>query len=215
MKFLVYSTVVILALSLVACGPKREQNDVYMPDMAYSRTVESNSFGPEHAAKLEKDGIYFNARPVQGTVRQGDTTGWYVAEDKLGDTINYAASAAIINPLPALPASEVAEVERQYLIYCGICHGSKLDGNGVLYVTGKLAGQPANLSGGNAKYVTMKDGQMYYSITYGKNSMGAYASQVTKDMRWKMIQYIRMKQQANIKPAATVITNTNTKAGTP
>jgi mono/diheme cytochrome c family protein len=30
-----------------------------------------------------------------------------------------------------------AEAERLYLINCGICHGTKLDGNGPLYNDGK------------------------------------------------------------------------------
>jgi hypothetical protein len=40
----------------------------------------------------------------------------------------------------------------------------------------------------------MPDGQMFYSITYGKNLMGSYASQLNSTQRWQVIAYIRSKQ---------------------
>jgi SNF family Na+-dependent transporter len=33
----------------------------------------------------------------------------------------------------------------------------------------------------------MPEGQMFYSMTYGKNLMGSYASQLTRDQRWAII----------------------------
>jgi hypothetical protein len=54
---------------------------------------------------------------------------------------------------------------------------------------------------GDAKYEAMAEGTMFYSITYGKNLMGSYASQVSPKQRWMIIHYIKSKQQAN-KPAS-------------
>jgi hypothetical protein len=47
---------------------------------------------------------------------------------------------------------------------------------------------------GDAKYEAMPDGQMFYSLTYGKNLMGSYASQLTAKQRWEVITYIKIKQ---------------------
>jgi hypothetical protein len=47
----------------------------------------------------------------------------------------------------------------------------------------------------------MPDGQMFYSVTYGKNMMGSYASQLSTKERWMVIGYI--KAQQNAKAAAT------------
>jgi mono/diheme cytochrome c family protein len=47
---------------------------------------------------------------------------------------------------------------------------------------------------GDAKYEAMPDGQMFYSITFGKNLMGSYASQLTAKQRWQVITYIKTKQ---------------------
>jgi len=108
------------------------------------------------------------------------------------------------NPLPAMDAAEAKEAERLFLVNCGVCHGPKLDGNGPLYKDGNgpYAAKPANLSGSDAKYVAMSEGTMFHSVTYGKNMMGSYASQVTPKQRWMIISYIKSKQAAVAKPAA-------------
>ncbi|HEY1201879.1 MAG TPA: cytochrome c, partial [Niastella sp.] len=75
-------------------------------------------------------------------------------------------------------------------------------GNGPLYNggSGPFSAAPANLTG-NAKYVTMPEGQMMYSVTYGKGQMGSYASQLSTTQRWQIIHYVKSKQGGG-KPAA-------------
>jgi mono/diheme cytochrome c family protein len=116
------------------------------------------------------------------------------------------------SPLTELDEPTMVEAQRLYLVYCGICHGTKLDGNGPLYKGGEgpFAAKPATLVG-DAKYEAMPEGQMYYSATYGKNKMGSYASQLNTRQRWMVIAYIKSKQ-AGSKPAAT--TGTATAAAT-
>jgi mono/diheme cytochrome c family protein len=40
----------------------------------------------------------------------------------------------------------------------------------------------------------MTDGTMFHSLTYGKNNMGSYASQLSREQRWMIIKYIRTLQ---------------------
>lgn len=50
---------------------------------------------------------------------------------------------------------------------------------------------------------------MFYSVAYGKNLMGSYASQLSRKQRWMVIKYIKLKQQeakAAAAPAATTAT---------
>ena len=117
--------------------------------------------------------------------------------DASGDTANYVASKSIVNPIDSLTKAETTEAERIYLINCGICHGKALDGNGPLYKGGEgpYPAKPATLVG-DAKYESMPAGQMFYSLTYGKNTMGSYASQLSKKQRWQVIAYIKAKQKA-------------------
>lgn len=168
-----------------------------MPDMAYSRAYETYSVTDEQKAELEKKGIYFSNTPVSGTIKRGEMFPFPLAKDKDGDTTNYAAAKKIENPLPALDSLQGIEAERLFLVNCAICHGPKLDGNGPLYKGGEgpYPAKPAQLVG-DAKYQAMPPGQMFYSVTYGKNKMGSYASQLSSKQRWMVIHYIKTKQSA-------------------
>ena len=186
-------TIAIAAITLVSCEEvKRTPGTVYMPDMAYSRAIESYT----DLTYLKDQGIHFDARPVAGTIARGKEMPFPYAIDKPGDTTNYHASKLVPNPIDSLVGRDIAEAERLYLVNCGICHGAKLDGNGPLYKDGNgpYAAKPATLVG-DAKYENMPAGQMFYSVAYGKNLMGSYASQLSKRQRWMIIKYIKNKQK--------------------
>ncbi len=184
--FLVLTTVVI-----ISCGTNhRKPANQYMPDMANSRAYETY----EDHSNLSQKGISYNATPVKGTISREEQMPYHLANDAEG----YLQSAGIINPIDSMTADELVETERLYLINCGICHGTKLDGNGPLYKDGEgpYAAKPAQLVG-DALYTEMKDGTMFHSITYGKNLMGSYASQLSRKQRWQIVKYIKMKQAGN------------------
>ncbi len=186
-------TIAMAVVALTSCDDvKRTPGKIYMPDMAYSRAYESYA---DHSNLTEK-GIHYDNLPVEGTIARGKEMPFPYAKDKAGDTINYNASKLVPNPIDSLNDKEVVEAERLYLINCGICHGAKLDGNGPLYKDGNgpYAAKPATLVG-DAKYENMPAGQMFYSVAYGKNLMGAYASQLNKRQRWMIIKYIKNKQK--------------------
>jgi mono/diheme cytochrome c family protein len=134
---------------------------------------------------------------VAGTLKRGAIFPFDIPKDAAGDTANYAASKFVKNPLSGLDDVTMTEANRLYLVNCGICHGTKLDGNGPLYRggDGPFPAKPATLVG-DAKYEAMPEGQMYYSVTYGKNKMGSYASQLDTRQRWMVIAYIKSKQAA-------------------
>jgi len=188
-KFLI---ITLLAVALVSCSDvKRTPGSIYMPDMAYSRAYETYA---DHS-NLKEKGINYDNRPVAGTIARGQEMPFPLAKDAAGDTTNYFASRAVPNPIDSLTTKEATEAERLYLINCGICHGAKLNGNGPLYKDGNgpYPAKPATLVG-DAKYENMPAGQMFYSVAYGKNLMGSYASQLNKHQRWMVIKYIKNKQ---------------------
>lgn len=193
MKKLLIIAVAATATTIVACSDvKRTPGSIYMPDMAYSRAYETYA---DHSNLTEK-GVHYTAMPVEGTIARGSELPFHIAKDAPGDTTNYYASRQVANPIDSLSTTDAAEAERLYLINCGICHGSKLDGNGPLYKGGEgpYAAKPATLVG-DAKYESMPDGQMFYSVAYGKNMMGSYASQLTRKQRWMVIKFIKNKQK--------------------
>ena len=208
-----------ITASLVITSCRMGKNDpgkVYMPDMFYSRAYET--YAGLDSARFTNDTllaggkIYYDRMPVAGTVARGEMAVFPLAMDKAGDSTNYVASKSIANPLPALSAVDYLEAARLYLVNCGICHGDKLDGQGPLFKNdGPYKAAPKNLIG-DPVVANMPDGQMFYSITYGKNAMGSYASQLSTRQRWMIVHYIREKQATAKKPApAADTTATATK----
>jgi mono/diheme cytochrome c family protein len=214
MKKVIYSIVLVATIaSLASCGgPKREPGKTYMPDMAYSRAYESypnlDSAVFTDVESSAGNKIYYDRRPVLGAVKRGQMGVYHGTNDSMG----IVGAASYANPLPdtSMVKTDKEESERLYKIYCAICHGEKLDGQGPLVASGKWAGAAANLMDltkfGQPVYA---DGRVFHSITYGKNQMGGYASQLNIKQRWMVVNYIRSKQAvaakaAAAKPAATV-----------
>lgn len=212
MKKIGIITVVLALVTLSACNKvRRNPGRAYMPDMAYSRAYETYA----STEALQQKGAHYNAMPVAGTMARGDMAWQYPYAN---DSAGYANSKSVVNPLPALDAKQRTEAERLYLVNCGICHGAKLDGNGPLYKggDGPFPAKPAALVG-DAKYTAMTEGTMYHSITYGFNTMGSYASQLSTEQRWMVIHYIKEKQGATAAaaPAAASAAADSTAATTP
>jgi mono/diheme cytochrome c family protein len=196
----------LAAFVITACNDvRRNPGRIYMPDMAYSRAYETYSVTPEQQEELLKNGIHYSNTPVPGTIKRGELLPFSIPKDKEGDSTNYVASKSYKNPIPTLDSENMVEANRLYLVNCGICHGPKLDGNGPLYKggNGPFPAKPATLVG-DAKYEAMPEGQMYYSMTYGKNKMGSYASQLDTRQRWMVIDYVKSMQakgKASVKAA--------------
>ena len=176
----------VLATGLAGCdSARRDPGRAYMPDMAYSRAVETYA----STENLKNKGIHYTGLPVPGTIARGELMPYALKNDSAG----YAQSAAITNPL-ATGAVDMTNAERLYLINCGICHGPKLDGNGPLWKDGNgpFTAAPKNFMDADMK--KMAEGTMFHSVTYGKGQMGSYASQLTTRQRWEVIAFIKSKQ---------------------
>jgi mono/diheme cytochrome c family protein len=207
-KLAIISAFSLTAFLVVSCSDvQRRPSRAYMPDMAYSRAYETYA---DHS-NLGAKGINYNSKPVAGTVHRGEELPYHLTNDSIG----YAQSGAVTNPLPKLNGAELQEAERLFLINCAICHGAKLDGNGPLYKggAGPYAAKPATLVG-DPKIEALSEGTLFHVMTYGKNLMGSYASQLNRKQRWMVAQYIKSKQAGagTAKPAGT---DSTAKAATP
>jgi len=150
--------------------------------MTYSRAYDAYTSNPNF-----EDGLT-SRKPVSGTIARNHELPDHLAE---GDTNAYKTFTTSLRFTDA----ELDEGRRLFNIYCGICHGSNLDGQGPLQTSGKFASMPANFK--DAKYLHMSVGQMYAGIKYGKNMMGSYASQLDIKQRWMVIAYIKKVQSEN------------------
>jgi mono/diheme cytochrome c family protein len=193
-RILVTAGIFSLALGFVSCGGAKgdDPGHAYMPDMYYSRAYETygyNDVGGEFDS-LKKRGINYTGMPVPGTVARGDMISYHLTNDSAG----LQAAVALKSPLDTVAATstQMKEAERLYLVYCGICHGDKLDGTGPLTASGAYVAAPANFTAPNIK--AFPDGHYFYVMTYGIRTMGSYASQLTPEQRWWVLKYIRSKQ---------------------
>ncbi len=186
-----------LMVAMISCGgPRREEGRAYMPDMSYSRAYETYA----STEALDKAGVHYIAKPVDGTIARGEMAAYPFKNDSLG----YVKSAEVKNPLDSA-SRDRKEAERLYLVNCGICHGTKLDGQGPLYASGVFPAAPRNLVG-DPLMLAMAEGTMFHSMTYGKNTMGSYASQLSTKQRWMITAYVKEQQAKKGGAAAPVAT---------
>lgn len=97
------------------------------------------------------------------------------------------------NPFPITKAG-LNKAKPLYDIYCGVCHGTKGDGQGILVTVpdAKYPAAPKNFLGDDM--IGSGNGRYYFAVMYGKNVMGSYADKLSFEERWQVIHYIRSLQ---------------------
>src|ERR1700755_1570881 len=119
MKRLTYITAILVTAIIVtvsSCDSKRQPGKVYMPDMAYSRAYETYAYRDTTLFTMDmaKRGgamIYYDARPVAGTMKRGELFPYTVPNDSNG-LINL--SSQVKNPLPPLTTADSSEAARLF-----------------------------------------------------------------------------------------------------
>ncbi len=105
---------------------------------------------------------------------------------KISGTTNFIET----NPLPVNEALLQRGRDR-FDIYCAPCHGRTGDGNGITKKIGVMAAV-ANLH--DKRIVELPDGDIFNTITLGKNTMGAYGPLMPVQDRWAVVAYLRALQ---------------------
>jgi mono/diheme cytochrome c family protein len=116
-----------------------------------------------------------------------------------GKTVSGAFAAS----LPAKLTVDQQFMERgrdRYQIYCAPCHGAIGDGNGIT----KKYGMGATPTYHDPRLRTMPDGEIFNTITAGKNTMLPYADKLVPEDRWAVVAYVRALQRAQQGSAADV-----------
>ena len=110
------------------------------------------------------------------------------------------AGEELSNPLAAEDADDGRATE-MYDIYCRVCHGVAGAGDGSVGL--KYNPQPMDLT---LPYVQQQsDGQLYYTITHGGVIMPSYRFAMSKEDRWRIVQYLRtglLEEAARVAEAA-------------
>ncbi len=221
------------ALLFVSCSSDKNSSGLeYMPDMYRSAAIEPYvdygqireriiteltmtrsalvpAYGtiPFQGSDAENTALFlpFSYLPNEAFKLSHDLQGFEFSKE---DT--YAASAAMnTNPLKITSANAdliLAEGKKLYSSNCVQCHGEKGDGKGTMVSNKKYEGVPDY-----ADKNDLSEGQMFYSIYYGKGAMGSHASILNKKEIWTLVHYIRKFQNAEYGKAPQVaITVTDT-----
>lgn len=94
-------------------------------------------------------------------------------------------------PIPVTP--ELLERGRQrFNITCAMCHGQTATGNGIT----KQYGLATVVTLQDDRIRKMADGEIFNTITHGKNTMMAYGPTVMINDRWAIIAYLRALQRS-------------------
>lgn len=94
-------------------------------------------------------------------------------------------------PFEVTPAIMQRGQER-YNINCAVCHGATGQGNGIAskYGLNSIANQHQQ------RIRDMADGEIFNTITWGKNTMMGYGSNIQVSDRWAIICYLRALQRS-------------------
>lgn len=171
------------------------------PDMDHQPRLD-----PQHPSLFFKDGNGAR-KPVEGTVPIGYVLpGRYLQAGARNavyggsftnapDYLNTGAMGDVYGDgLPVeVDAALLSRGEERFNIHCAPCHGKTGAGNGVVQNISNWA-TVANLQDDRIRQ--MPDGQIFGTITNGKNTMGAYGPNIAVTDRWAIVAYLRALQRS-------------------
>jgi mono/diheme cytochrome c family protein len=178
-------TAVVLAIAGLRGSLSRRAPIEIFPDM-----VRQGKQRPQFQSDFFADGRGSRARP-EGTIARGDAyEDTPVNTGRITGTTNFVPT----NPLP-ITQTLMARGQERFTINCSPCHGAQADGNGI---TKKIAamGVVANLH--DKRIVLLPDGDIYNTLSYGKNLMSGYAANIPVEDRWAIIAYVRALQLSKL-----------------
>jgi mono/diheme cytochrome c family protein len=188
-KFLIFLSIV----SILSAGATYISINklMYIPPFDFMLNQNKGSAQSESSFFTDKHEM---RQPPQGTVARGFIPYEFPG---IADTNQFYGN-------PLLPTKKVLELgQRKFLTFCSPCHGDYADGSS------RLMGQfPPGPTLHSASVIGFSDGKIYNIITNGQNVMPSYSSQIKREERWAIINYIRVLQRAE-NPKSSDFTSIN------
>ena len=210
--FLIFALVSVALVAVLGFrGEKSSRPEIEIfPDMVRQPKVraqsESNFFSDQRGARKPVDGtvpIGYEIPSASGQDAGGGTKLQtrlrFSAGTDYFDTGKMGANWGTGIPLEVTPAL-MRRGEERFNINCTICHGPLGAGDGIV----KGYGLATVVSLQDDRIRKMSDGEIFDTITHGKNTMMAYGPRVTVEDRWAIISYLRALQRSQRASAADV-----------
>ena len=178
-----FIAVLLALIFLASCDRTRmDKGYEYFPDMAHGQAYKTWS-----ANEAMEDGRTMR-EPVAGTVPRHMEPYPY-ANDFEGREL---AGNNLKNPL-VINAQILEDGKELYRVFCQNCHGEKGDGKGNLHTSGKYIIPPSSLI--TPEFIAKPQGETYHVISVGWGVMGAHASLIRPEDRWKIVAFIEQVLQ--------------------
>ncbi len=203
--FVGFSLLILLVVSITGLrGWKSKRPPIELfPDMVrqakYKPQTESEFYADNRSAR----------QPVEGTVPLGyASVSTSSSNGTMGDlgpyqNIQFTASSDYVatgrfgnqwgTGIPfEVTAAMMQRGRERYNITCAVCHGATGAGNGIAskYGLNGIANQQQQ------RIRDMADGEIFNTITWGKNTMMGYGSTIQVPDRWMIIAYLRALQRS-------------------
>lgn len=210
--FIGFTLLVLLLVSITGLRgwkSKRPPIEIF-PDMVrqpkYKAQTPSDFYADNRVARDHVGGtVPMGYSMPQGKLSKGNPDESQNRMDDLGPykNIQFSASPDYVStgrmgsqwgtgiPFEVTPAIMERGRER-YTINCAICHGATGQGNGITSKYG--LNSIANLH--QQRIRDMADGEIFNTITWGKNTMMPYGSNIQVPDRWAIICYLRALQRS-------------------
>jgi mono/diheme cytochrome c family protein len=186
---------VILVVGVVAVVGFRGDKSRKPPIEIWPDMDRQPKLRPEDKNHFFPDGLS-SRKPVEGTVSRGSAF-----ESNEFNTGFKPGTTNFVDAIPVVLSAELVERGQQrFNIYCSPCHSTAGDGKGVTSKYGMAA--TANLH--DPRIVKMADGEIFHTITHGKNTMMPYADKLDAQDRWAVIAYVRTLQISRLAAASDV-----------
>ncbi|MDI6032123.1 cytochrome c [Flavobacterium sp. LB2P84] len=171
----VYKITLLFGITILvsSCHNNAAPNYQYFPNMYES--VGYETYSESNAFKNGKEGQL----PAEGTINRG-----FEPFEYENSTAGYElAKANLKSPLDSL-SRDSDKGKELFEIYCASCHGASGNGKGKLVEREKFLGVPSYAD----RVIT--EGSIFHVITYGLNSMGSHANQLSAHERWLVTDYV-------------------------
>ncbi len=192
-----YYTLAFLVVLLLSVMGFRGMPATRPPIEVFSDMENQAKYKPQAESKFFADGRADRPIPA-GTVPFGRDANQSDPAFLRADDAHYAgknADGSFVRSIPAgieVTKDFIVRGQGRFQIYCAPCHGALGDGNGIT----KSYGMVATPSYHDDRLRTMPDGEIFNTITNGKNTMFPYADKLSPDDRWAVVAYVRALQRA-------------------
>ncbi len=185
-----YAYLVVFFLVVLAVGALGFRGSISTkpPLEVFPDMDRQSKYQPQGESAFFADGRADRPLPA-GVVAQG-----YLNADPIlahGQT----ASGEFVRGFPqslTIDGTFMARGRERYEIYCTPCHGTLADGRGIVAQYGW--GGPISLHDDRLR--DMSEGEIFNTITHGKNTMFGYAEKLEISDRWAVIAYVRALQRS-------------------